>query len=72
MMIPLKVVTMPIEKFSVFSNIPYRQSVNPKLCIKLKNTSGLKLPAGPITIYDDGYAGDALIEFFPDKAGQNA
>ncbi len=68
MMIPLKVATMPIEKFSVFSNIPYRQNVNPKLCIKLTNTSGLKLPAGPITIYDRGYAGDALIEFFPDKA----
>ncbi len=68
MMIPLKVTTLPMEKFSVFSNMPYRQSVNPKLCIKIKNTSGLKLPAGPITIYDRGYSGDALIEFFPDNA----
>ncbi len=68
MMIPLRVATMPMEKFSVFSNMPYRETVHPKLCIKLKNTSGLKLPAGPITIYDNGYAGDALIEFFPDNA----
>jgi hypothetical protein len=38
---------------------------NPRLGAELTNTSGMKLPAGPITVYDGGtYAGDALIEFW--------
>jgi hypothetical protein len=42
------------------------QSVNPSLGIELKNNSGMKLPAGPISVYDGGsYAGDALLEFLP-------
>ncbi|MDR2181586.1 MAG: DUF4139 domain-containing protein [Treponema sp.] len=40
-------------------------TVNPELGVELVNTTGMKLPAGPITVYDGGsYAGDALIEFF--------
>jgi hypothetical protein len=40
-------------------------SVHPELGAEISNTTGMKLPAGPITVYDGGvYAGDALIEFF--------
>ena len=37
----------------------------PRLGAEITNSSGMKLPAGPITVYDGGvYAGDALIEFW--------
>jgi len=66
-MIPLTLATLPAEKYSVFSSIPYNERVNPKFCISIENTSGLKLPAGPITVLDGGeYAGDALLEFLPE------
>lgn len=68
MMIPLALASVPAEKFSVFSSIPYGTSVNPKFCIQIENTSGLKLPAGPVTVFDGGeYAGDALLEFLPEN-----
>jgi hypothetical protein len=39
--------------------------IHPDLAAELTNTTGMKLPAGPITVFDGGtYAGDALIEFF--------
>jgi len=67
MMIPLTLASLPAEKYSVFSSIPYNERVNPKFCISIENTSGLKLPAGPITVLDGGeYAGDALLEFLPE------
>ena len=66
-MIPLTLATLPAEKYSVFSSIPYNERVNPKFCISIENTSGLKLPAGPITVLDGGeYSGDALLEFLPE------
>jgi hypothetical protein len=38
---------------------------NPRLGAAITNNTGMKLPAGPITVYDGGvYAGDALIEFW--------
>jgi hypothetical protein len=37
---------------------------HPRLGAELTNTTGMKLPAGPITVYDRVYAGDALIEFW--------
>ncbi|MDR2638524.1 MAG: DUF4139 domain-containing protein, partial [Helicobacteraceae bacterium] len=41
---------------------------NPALGVELTNSLGAKLPAGAITVYDDGiYAGDALLEFLPQK-----
>ncbi|MDR2185547.1 MAG: DUF4139 domain-containing protein [Treponema sp.] len=44
------------------------RTVHPYLGAELHNTTGMKLPAGPLTIYDGGaYAGDALIEFFPEQ-----
>ncbi|MDR0403150.1 MAG: DUF4139 domain-containing protein [Treponema sp.] len=43
-------------------------SVHPELGAELTNTTGMKLPAGPITVYDGGvYAGDSLIEFFSEN-----
>ena len=67
-MIPLTLAALPAEKYSVFSSIPYNERVNPKFCISIENTSGLKLPAGPITVFDGGeYAGDALLEFLPES-----
>jgi hypothetical protein len=49
------------EKVSV-----YNATVNPKFPlngVKLKNTTGLHLMGGPITVFDEGvYAGDALID----------
>lgn len=66
-MIPLAFAALSAEKCSVFSSIPYKQRVSPKFCLKIENTSGLKLPAGPITVFDGGeYAGDALLEFLPE------
>ena len=66
-MIPLTLASLPAEKYSVFSSIPYNERVNPKFCISIENTSGLKLPAGPITVLDGGeYVGDALLEFLPE------
>ena len=38
---------------------------HPRLGAELSNSSGMNLPAGPITVYDGGtFAGDALIEFW--------
>lgn len=67
MMIPLTLASVPAEKCSVFSSITSGASVHPKFCVHIENTSGLKLPAGPITVFDeDGYVGDALLEFLPE------
>jgi len=43
----------------------YTGGKNPRLGAEITNTSGMKLPAGPVTVYDGGvYAGDALLEFW--------
>ncbi|MDR2553389.1 MAG: DUF4139 domain-containing protein [Treponema sp.] len=43
-------------------------AMHPELAAELTNTTGMKLPAGPITVFDGGtYAGDALIEFFSEQ-----
>ncbi|HET7838580.1 MAG TPA: hypothetical protein VFL04_02385, partial [Rectinemataceae bacterium] len=55
-----------LEKLSVFS--PGSGSRNPMLGARISNSTGTKLPAGPITIFDGGvYAGDALLDFLPEK-----
>ena len=68
-MVPLVEGEVKAEKFLVFSkegktiNCVY----NPAICVELINNTGIKLPAGPITVYDGGtYAGDALVKFFPE------
>lgn len=68
-MLPLVEGIVQAEKTLVFSGaraVPGR-SGNPAISAELTNSTGMKLPAGPITVYDGGtYAGDALIEFFPE------
>lgn len=67
-MIPLSLASLPAQKYSVFSNIPYGSDVHPKLCISIENNSGLKFPAGPITVFENGeYSGDAILEFLPEN-----
>jgi hypothetical protein len=66
-MLPL--VESPVEarRLLVFSGATAvgGRTQHPRLGAELTNTSGMKLPAGPITVYDGGtYAGDALIEFW--------
>ena len=67
-MIPLSLASLPAQKYSVFSSIPYSSDVHPKLCISIENNSGLKFPAGPITVFENGeYSGDAILEFLPEN-----
>jgi len=65
-MLPLTDASVEARKLLVFSGSgPANRNLNPRLGAELTNTSGIKLPAGPITVYDGGtYAGDALIEFW--------
>jgi hypothetical protein len=69
-MLPLVEGSVKAEKTLVFSGSRALAggSINPAISAELTNTSGMKLPAGPVTVYDGGlYAGDALIEFFPEN-----
>jgi hypothetical protein len=69
-MLPLVESTIQAEKVLVFSGAKAERGglVNPSISAELVNTSGMKLPAGPITVYDGGtYAGDALLGFFPEN-----
>jgi len=59
-MFPLVEASIEGEKFLVYNG----SGRHPRLGAEIKNTSGMKLPAGPITVYDGVYAGDALIEFW--------
>ncbi|MDR2103873.1 MAG: hypothetical protein LBP42_07215 [Treponema sp.] len=71
-MLPLVEGTVNAEKAVIFSGAKALGggAVHPAIGVEITNTTGLKLPAGPITVYDGGaYAGDALIEFFP--TGEN-
>jgi hypothetical protein len=65
-MLPLVQGALPATRALVFSGAKAGpgQSINPSISAELTNTTGMKLPAGPITVYDGGtYAGDALVEF---------
>jgi len=69
-MLPLVEGSIKAEKTLVFSGARASggATINPAISAELTNTSGMKLPAGPITVYEGGtYAGDALIEFFPEN-----
>ena len=67
-MIPLVSGGIGAVKTLVLSgNDALRGPVHPRLAVELSNTTGMKLPAGPVTVFDGGaYAGDALLEFFGD------
>ena len=65
-MLPLVEGAVEAEKMLVFSPEkmkPYDK--HPAIAAKITNNTGMKLPAGAITVYDGGtYAGDSLIAFF--------
>jgi hypothetical protein len=72
-MLPLVGGAVPANKMLVFSaagGAAYgkpSKPKNPAIGAEIINDTGMKLPAGAITVYDGGtYAGDALIEFFPE------
>ncbi len=63
-MLPLVAGDISAERVSIYSS----GQVHPMLGAKLSNTTGIRLPAGPIVVFDGGvYAGDALLDFFPEK-----
>ncbi len=65
-MIPLVAGALSAEKVSIYAT--NSGSKHPMLGARITNSTGMKLPAGPITVFDGGaYAGDALIEFLPEK-----
>jgi hypothetical protein len=69
-MLPLVESTVEARKILVFSGSEAQggRTIHPAISAELVNSTGMKLPAGPITIYDGGsYAGDALIGFFPEN-----
>jgi len=59
-MFPLVESQIEARKILIYSG----QGRFPRLGAELTNTTGMKLPAGPITVFDGVYAGDALIEFW--------
>jgi hypothetical protein len=65
-MLPLVEGAIEARRTLVFSGSAARgRNLHPRLGAEITNTTGMKLPAGPITVYDGGvYAGDALIEFW--------
>ncbi|MCL2175143.1 MAG: DUF4139 domain-containing protein [Treponema sp.] len=68
-MLPLVEGDVKAVKLIVFSmeDKDINCAYNPSICVELTNNTGIKLPAGPITVYDGRtYAGDALIKFFPE------
>jgi hypothetical protein len=63
-MFPLLNGEIAVRRFLIFSGAGTGRSLHPNLGAELRNTTGLRLPAGPITVYDGAsYAGDALLEF---------
>ncbi|MDR2516951.1 MAG: DUF4139 domain-containing protein [Spirochaetaceae bacterium] len=69
-MIPLVEGSVEARKILIFSGARAQggTAMHPAIGAEIVNKTGMKLPAGPITIYDGGsYAGDALIEFFPEN-----
>ena len=68
-MFPLLESAIDAEKILVLSEKDMRgvNPVHPVTALALNNNTGIKLPAGPITVYDGAYAGDALIEFLPEN-----
>ena len=55
-MLPLVECGLDAEKYLVFSKAGKDQGdvYNPAICVELVNNTGMKLPAGPITVYDGG------------------
>jgi hypothetical protein len=69
-MLPLFEGFITAEKTLVFSGDRASGGglIHPAISAELRNTTGMKLPAGPVAVYDGGvYAGDALIAFLPEN-----
>lgn len=63
-LLPLVAGAVDAERVSIFTAGMDR----PVLGARLSNSTGMKLPAGPVTVYDGGvYAGDALLDFLNEK-----
>ena len=67
-MLPLHQGDFAARPLSILSGQSVRpgSDVNPGLGVEVTNNTGVPLPAGPVTVFDDGlYAGDALLDFLP-------
>jgi hypothetical protein len=54
-----------------FTENPPGTAVHPAISAELTNTTGMRLPAGPVTVFDGGtYGGDGLLAFFPEGERQ--
>jgi hypothetical protein len=61
-MLPILSAGIEGRRVSILSN----NTTHPMRGVELKNTTGLQMMPGPISVYDDGtYAGDAQIDFVP-------
>ena len=58
-MLPLVESSIEARKILIYTSGHF-----PRLGAEITNNSGMKLPAGPVTVYDQVYAGDALLEFW--------
>lgn len=65
-MLPIVNSSIQAEKVSIYN--ANEQDKHPMHGVLLKNTSGAALMAGPVTLYQDGYAGDAQIGHIPENA----
>jgi len=67
-MVPLVQGGLTVRKVSIVAGGDLGPSTpsSPALGLRIVNSTGMPLPAGPITVFDDGcYAGDALVDFLP-------
>jgi hypothetical protein len=63
-MFPLADGEINARKFLIFSGARTGRAIHHSVGAELNNTTGLRLPAGTVTVYDGGsYAGDAVLEF---------
>ena len=61
-MIPIVSGDVEVERLSVYTGAAGR---HPMRGVRLENTTGASLRGGPMTVLDDGYAGDALLPDLP-------
>jgi len=65
-LIPLTATDVTAQKVSLFNAAV--DALHPQNAVWITNSTGLRLPAGPITVYDAGvYAGDALTDTVLEK-----
>jgi len=63
-LLPLAAGAVEAERVSIYT----AGSQYAVLGARLKNTMGIKFPAGPVTVFDEGvYSGDALVDFMNER-----